>query len=216
MPRHEKIYTVLCTLFTVLTVLGNVTYRKIVTLSLGNLHTFELSVGAILYPLTFLIMDLLTEFFGKKRATFCLKLSIAMDIGVAGAIAAMDTLQATSWSPLGNAIFHEVFGFYAIAFLGSILALYVAQQLDIALYLSIRRVTKGRFLWLRSFGSTSIALFIDTCIVVTVLTSFNVLPLQEWHTLILNSYMFKGLCAIISIPLFYGGIAFLSHLKKEC
>lgn len=204
MVLNDKIYITLCAVFSILTVLGNLTYQKFVSLPLGPFYTFNLSVGALLYPFTFLIMDLLTELFGKDKAIFCIKLAIGMDVFAMAIIMGMDQLNATSWSFLTNDLFHSVFGFYGIAFTGSIIALYVAQKIDVLLYLQIRHWTKGRFLWLRSSGSTAISLLVDTMIVVSVLTLFDVLPEKEFMTLIKGSYGFKLLCTVLNIPLFYG------------
>jgi uncharacterized PurR-regulated membrane protein YhhQ (DUF165 family) len=62
----DKIYTTICVLFAVLIVMGNMIYQKFVVLPILPFHTFELSVGAITYPLTFLLTDLIAEFYGKK------------------------------------------------------------------------------------------------------------------------------------------------------
>ena len=139
MTRNESIYTTLCVLFSVLIVMGNLIYQKFVFLTILPFHTFELSVGAILYPLTFLLTDLITEFYGKEKASFCVKLAISMNIFVACVIIGMDQLEATSWSTVDKMTFYRVFGFYGIAFVGSIIACYIAQIVDITLYLWIRR-----------------------------------------------------------------------------
>ncbi|MGL6187432.1 MAG: queuosine precursor transporter, partial [Holosporales bacterium] len=62
MTKDEKIYTGLSVLFTSLLVLGNLTYQKFIVIK-TPLHHFELSVGAVLYPLTFLLTDLITELY---------------------------------------------------------------------------------------------------------------------------------------------------------
>lgn len=79
----DKIYTILCVLFAVLIVMGNLIYQKFVFLPILPFHTFELSVGAILYPLTFMLTDLIAEFYGKDKANFCVRLAIVMNITVA-------------------------------------------------------------------------------------------------------------------------------------
>ena len=68
--------TTMCVLFSVILVMGNLIYQKFVSLPIFPFHTFELSVGVILYPLTFLLADLITEFYGKPSARFCVKLAI--------------------------------------------------------------------------------------------------------------------------------------------
>ena len=108
MIRQDKIYTSLCVLFSVIIVVGNLTYQKFVSLKFLPFHTFQLSVGAILYPLTYLITDLITEFFGKEKAQFCVRFAVVMNIMTATIITCMDYLPATSWSKINNEIFHQL------------------------------------------------------------------------------------------------------------
>lgn len=215
MAKDESIYTSLCVLFCVLIVMGNLIYQKFVSLPILPFHTFELSVGAILYPLTFLLTDLITEFYGKEKANFCVKLGICMNIFVVCIVAGMDCLDATAWSKIDNTTFHSVFGLYSVAFIGSILACYIAQLADIALYLWIRKLTKGKWLWARNNGSTAISLFIDTFIVISFMTAFHVLPVDRMWLLIINSYLFKLFFSICSTPLFYASVAFLRVLQQK-
>ena len=215
MTRDESIYTSLCVLFAVLIVTGNLIYQKFVSLPLLPFHTFELSVGAILYPLTFLLTDLITEFYGKEKANFCVKLGISMNILVACMIAGMDQLEATDWSKIDNVLFHKVFGLYSIAFIGSILACYTAQTVDIMLYVWIRKITKGKWLWARNNGSTAVSLFVDTFIVITFMTLFHIFPLERMWPLIMNSYFFKLFFSICSTPLFYLLVKIIKTLQRN-
>jgi len=209
MTADEKIYTCLCVLFAVLIVTGNLIYKKFVSLPILS---FELSVGAILYPLTFLLTDLITEFYGKEKAGFCVKLAIVMNVVVAITIMLMDNLNATSWSKVDNEVFHTVFGKYSVNFIASIIASYIAQLIDIKLYLWIRNITGGNFLWLRNNGSTIISLLIDTSIVVSILCVFNVLPIERMLAIIISSYSFKFLFTVCSTPLFYFGVWVIKRL----
>lgn len=209
MTATEKIYTGLCGLFSILIVLSNLTYQKFVALPILPFHTFEISVGAILYPLTFLLTDLITEFYSKERANFCVKFAIIINIIVAGILMFMDSLTATEWSKIDNDTFHHVFGFYSVAFIGSILACYISQAFDIVLYLWIRKTTKGKYLWLRNSGSTSISLLIDTSIVISVMSLFGILPSEQIIPLIINSYSWKLFFTISMIPVFYGLVSLM-------
>jgi uncharacterized integral membrane protein (TIGR00697 family) len=214
MQIQEKIYIFLCATFSTVIITGNLIYQKFVYLPILPFHTFELSVGAILYPLTFLITDLIAEFYGKDKARFCVKLAISMNILTAVIIGGMDQLEAASWSKIDNAMFHKVFGFYSIAFLGSIIANYIAQLVDIKIYLWIRNLTKEKYLWLRNNLSTSISLFIDTTIVISFLTIFGVLPMEQMSSLIINSYIFKLFFTILSTPLFYLSFYIIKTISK--
>jgi uncharacterized integral membrane protein (TIGR00697 family) len=215
MQIQEKIYIFLCAAFSTVIITGNLIYQKFVYLPILPFHTFELSVGAILYPLTFLITDLIAEFYGKDKARFCVKLAISMNILTAVIIGGMDQLEAANWSKIDNAMFHKVFGFYSIAFLGSIIANYIAQLVDIKIYLWIRNLTKEKYLWLRNNLSTSISLFIDTTIVISFLTIFGVLPMEQMSSLIINSYIFKLFFTIFSTPLFYLAFYIIKTISKR-
>src|SRR3989338_1604700 len=137
----DRIYISLCGLFTVLIVTGNLVYRKFVILPILPFHAFELSIGGILYPFTFMISDLLAEFYGKEKARFCVKVELSLNILIAFIMLAMDRLPATSWSIVNDEVFHLVFGHTAYASVISVIAAYVSQRFDITVYLWIRDKT---------------------------------------------------------------------------
>ncbi|XVN41672.1 MAG: queuosine precursor transporter [Rickettsia endosymbiont of Argas persicus] len=166
-------------------------------------YKLELSAGVILYPLTFLIIDIITELYGKEKANFCIRLAIYMNILVTVIIMFISYLPATDWSKINDETFNKVFSYYSVAFLASVIACYTAQAIDVNLYLCILKLTKGKYLWLRSNGSTCISLFIDTTIVISFMTMFSIFPIEQMWTLILNSYSWKLFFTICCTPLFY-------------
>lgn len=214
MTNSERIYVSLCVIFTSLVILGNLTYQKFIVLQ-TPFHSFELSVGAVLYPLTFLITDLIAEFYQKERAAFCIKLAMGVNIVVAMIIAFMDWLPATAWSKITDEIFHTMFGFFCTAFAGSIIACCIAQAVDVYLYLWIRKMTRGKYLWLRSNGSTCVSLFIDTTVVIGFMALFGVLPGEQTWPLVGNSYAWKLFFTIFNTPLFYGSVSAIKYLSSR-
>ncbi|WCR56599.1 MAG: queuosine precursor transporter [Rickettsia asembonensis] len=211
----EKIYIILCTFFTVLIIVGNLIYQKFVYLNIFNFYILELSIGAIFYPLTFLLTDLIAEFYGKERANFCVKLAIIFNIIVVLIISLMDKLEATNWSNVDNITFHKVFGSYHISFLASTFACYIAQLVDINIYLWIRKITKGKYLWIRNNFSTAISLFIDTFIVIGIMSLFNIFPFDQLGQLVLNSYSFKLFFTVFSTPISYLAVWLISLFIKK-
>ena len=203
MSKSDKIYTGLCVLFAIVMVMGNLLYQKFLSIDFFSFYTFELGAGAILYPLTFFITDLIAEFYGKEKANFCVRLSVAANFIAVSMVMLIGAIPATSWSKISDDLFQQVFGLHGIAFLCSIVSCYVAQMIDVLLYLWIRKITKGKILWARSNGSTAISLFIDTCIVIGLLSLFGIIPAEQMWRLIGNSYMFKLFFTICSTPLFY-------------
>ncbi len=199
----DKMYIVLCALFSVLIIICNLTYQKFVYLPVLPFHTFELSVGAILYPFMFMLTDLIAEFYDKKRANFCVRLAICMNVLAALIVTSMDFLNATPWSKIDNTVFHRVFGHYGLAFIANIIACYTAQLIDISLYLWIKKITNGRLLWLRNNGSTAISLFVDTFTAISLLTILGVFPKEYMLVIMINSYSYKLFVTICNTPIFY-------------
>ena len=203
MNIRDKIYIYLCTGFVALIITGNLIYQKFVYLPVYNFHIFELSAGAIFCPLTFLITDLIAEFYGKEHARFCIRLSVTVSILITAMIGIVSSLQATPWSKIDNATFNHIFGGFGIAFISSIIANFIAQFIDINIYLALRKLTNHKHLWIRNNLSTAFSLLVDTIIVISLLTLFGILPLSQLPILVINSYLFKFIFTICSTPLFY-------------
>jgi queuosine precursor transporter len=210
-----KIYTSLCALFALAVVCCNLFYRKFICIDILPFHRFELSAGVLLYPAAFFITDLITEFYGKQYATFCVRLGIACNIVIALVVTGLVQLHATAWSEIDDNIFSLMFGFVGISFVGSIIACYIAQIIDISIYTAIKKVTGGRFLWLRTSLSTAISLLIDTSIITVILAYFGAIPWEQAPSLVLNSYIFKIFFIICSIPVFYAVVAILHRISPS-
>ena len=125
----------------------------------------------------------------------------------------MDYLPATTWSKINDEMFHNVFGYYGVAVIGSIIACYTSQVIDVRLYLFISKITNGKYLWLRNILSTSISLFIDTMVVIVFMTTFNIFPIEQMWMLLANSYSWKLFFSVCSVPLFYVGILIVKQLS---
>lgn len=203
MTKQDKMYIALCALFSVFMVLSNATCQKFLYLPVQPFHTFVLSAGALFYPFMFMLTDLIAEFYDKKKANFCVRLGVSMDLCAALVVLGIDSLQATPWSRVDNSLFHLVFGLSGAVVVANIIACYIAQLADISLYLWIRKLTKGRFLWLRNSGSTAISLFMDTFIAFSLGALFNIIPVEKMWLMMINSYFYKIFMTIVNIPLFY-------------
>lgn len=166
-------------------------------------YRFEISVGIIAYPVTFLVTDMISEIFGRKKAN---------QIVVAGLISAtfiylMITLAilapATNWSPVNDDEFEKVFGLTGPAVFASMVAYLVAQFIDIRIYHFWKRLTKGRKLWLRNNFSTIPSQLIDTAVVLLLLCLFGKIAWERYPGLLVNGFMFKVLFALIDTPILY-------------
>lgn len=213
--RYERVYACLTAVFVVLIILGNFIYQKFAYIPFG-FCTFELSCGVITYPVTFLITDIIAEFYGKKRARFTVKLGIAVSIMVVGIIHLATSLEPTPWCLKVNEEFNHIFGFFGKAFGCSLVATYCSQWLDVFIYLGLKKLTKGKILAFRNFFSTSISLFVDTFIVLSLMTLLKVIPTDQYTSLLFQSYGFKVLFSTLAVPVFYVLVKVLRmYLKAE-
>ena len=203
MKLSDKVYTALCMLFVSFIIVGNLTCRKVVVLNIPFLRNFEIDVGVMLFPISFLLTDLITEFFGKDRVKCCVRLAVVINIIVASIVMFMKHMHAASWSEVDDITFCMVFGFYHVVVVGSMIACYIAQMIDVFVYLCIRAVTKEKFLWLRSSISSAISLLVDTLIMVFFVIISGMQPFEKCWELIRNSYSWKLFFIICNVALFY-------------
>jgi uncharacterized integral membrane protein (TIGR00697 family) len=164
---------------------------------------FEISVGVLPYPITFLITDLISEIYGKKKANQIVTAGIFASFFSMGIVLLANTVPALPTSPVGDDLFNSVFALSPIAVLASMLAYLSAQYVDIAIYHFWKRVTKGRYLWLRNNFSTFTSQFIDTFTVVGLLCIFGVLPWSLFSGLVISGFLFKVFIAFLDTPLLY-------------
>ena len=168
----------------------------------GN-QLFELSVGILPYPITFLITDLISEIYGKKKANQIVIAGLFASFFSMGILWMANVVPALSNSPIDDATFQTVFALSPVAVLASMMAYLGAQFVDIRLYHFWKKLTEGRMLWLRNNFSTFSSQFIDTFSVISLLSLFGVLEWDLFWGLVLSGFLFKVLIAALDTPLLY-------------
>ena len=168
----------------------------------GN-RLFELSVGILPYPLTFLITDLISEIYGKKKANQVVITGIFASFFSMGILLLANSVPAIKNSPIDDTTFNQVFALSPIAVLASMIAYLLAQFVDIRIYHFWKKLTHGKMLWLRNNFSTFSSQLIDTILVVGLLTVFGVLDSTLFWGLVLSGFIFKVMVAALDTPLLY-------------
>ncbi len=204
----NKIYLILAGLFITSLVASNLIFTKIFywypfDINLMGVKLFELSVGILPYPLTFLITDLISEIYGQKKADQVVITGIFASIFSIGLIFISSQVPAIEGSPIDDATFNSVFLNAPLAVLASMLTYLFAQFVDIRIYHFWKRLTKGKHLWLRNNFSTFTSQFIDTLTIVSLLIVFGILPQDKFLVLIVSGFLFKVMVAILDTPLLY-------------
>ena len=204
----KNIYLLLAALFITSLVVSSLIFQKFFywypfgLKVLGN-PLFELSVGILPYPLTFLITDLISEIYGKKRANQLVITGIFASFFSMGILLLANAVPAIENSPIDDNTFNQVFALSPIAVLASMIAYLLAQLVDIRIYHFWKKLTNGKMLWLRNNFSTFTSQLIDTVLVIGLLSIFGVLKWDLFWGLVISGFLFKILVAAFDTPLLY-------------
>ena len=204
----RKIYLYLAALFITSLVVSNLIFQKFFywypfEMTIGGIKLFELSVGILPYPITFLVTDLISEIYGQKKANQVVVAGIFASFFSISIILISDLVPAISSSPIDDQTFSNVFSLSGLAVLASMLAYLFAQFIDIKIYHFWKKLTNGKMLWLRNNFSTFSSQIIDTVTVITLLCLFEVLSWDIFLGLVISGVLFKILVAFLDTPLLY-------------
>jgi uncharacterized integral membrane protein (TIGR00697 family) len=168
-------------------------------------QTFTLTVGMIPFPVTFLLTDVLNEFYGKRAARFVTLVGFGMAvlcyffIVVAGVIPIAPLAQQADWKGVTEASFANVFLGSQRMIVASMTAYIVAQFADIGVFHLLKKRTSNRHLWLRATGSTAVSQLIDT-VVINSVAWVGIMSVDNILAMIASSYTLKIVIAVGLTP----------------
>ena len=202
-----QLYLILGALFVASLVTCNLIFRKFFGVLLFEGSFLELrleqSVGLLPYPITFLISDLISEVYGRKRANEVVFAGLLCSLFVLFIIFVAGNAPATSWSYVSDADFNTVFGQTGLAVAASMCAYLIAQFIDIRIYHFWKNLTQGKKLWLRNNFSTMSSQMIDTAVVLLLLCSSGEIAWERFVQLFTIGVLFKITIAALDTPLMY-------------
>lgn len=214
----DRLYLILGGIFIASLVSSNLIFQKFFTwtawLPFYGDYTFEISVGILPYPITFLVTDIICEIYGRKKADQIVVSGFVASMFIMAVIFIADLATATTWSPINDHTFHKVFGLFGPAIFASMAAYLTAQFIDIRIFHFWKKLTNGKHLWLRNNGSTILSQLVDTSAVLLLLCSFGVIDWDKFGILLINGFLFKMLVALVDTPLFYLFSGFLRQRFK--
>lgn len=211
LTRPQRVYVVCAAVFLTALVIAEATAGKFftaldlpraVTILGERFETVVMTAGVIAFPLTFVLTDVVNEYFGRAGIRFLTYIGLAMVIVEFGILRVALAVPTAPVSPVSDAAFAEVFGTTTRVIFGSVVAYLVGQLLDIALFHRLRQLTGGRHLWLRATGSTLGSQFIDTLVVLTV-AFYGQLSAATILAVTLFNYGYKVVIAIALTPFVY-------------
>jgi uncharacterized integral membrane protein (TIGR00697 family) len=187
---------------------------------LTSVHVFgrewSFSVGNLAFPVTFILTDILNEFYGKavvRRISIIAFVMVGLVVVLCTAADAMPWWSFTTnpeWKGLTPNEFDPVFVGARRIQISSMFAFILANYIDISVFFLLKRMTGNRFLWLRATGSTAISQLIDTA-VITALAFGEQLYFEQYVLMVVFSYVVKLCCAIGVTPIIYGLHSIIEH-----
>jgi uncharacterized integral membrane protein (TIGR00697 family) len=180
----------------------------------GQEGSLSFTAGVLLWPVVFLLTDIVNEYFGRRGVHFVSLLTIGLILyGFVFAYAAIALAPAGWWVGVGaahgvpdmQAAYAAVFGQGLWTIAGSVTAFIVGQFIDVAIFRRVRRYTGERHIWARATGSTAVSQLIDSYIVLYI--AFVLGP-QQWSIGLFLAvgtvnYLYKLTAAVVLTPLIY-------------
>ena len=193
----------------------------IVSANLLGTKIFEIfgvvaSVGIFMYPITFLVTDVVEDVFGKERVKGFVLVGF-----ISVVLVMLFTTLSVLLPPASRYPFNEqyltVFSPSIRIMIASLVAFLIAQYHDIWAFNFWKRKTKGRFLWLRNNASTIVSQFIDTTLFMFI-AFYMVTPkytVDFIFALIIPYYLLKVFIALCDTPFVYLGVWWLKGEKPR-
>ncbi len=194
---------------------------------LGFVMDFNLTAGAVIWPVVFITSDLINEYFGKpgvKRISYMAAAFIAYSFLVIYLTMKLPPAQwwldANNHDSAGNYFnmdfaFNKILGQGQRIIIASLSAFLLGQLVDVFVFQKLRKITGSKMLWLRATGSTLVSQFIDS-FVVLYLAFTGIFSNQQILAIGITNYLYKFTIAIVLTPLIYGGHYVIDkYLGKE-
>lgn len=194
---------------------------------LGFTMDFNLTAGAVIWPVVFITSDLINEYFGQpgvKRISYLTAGFIAYSFLVIFLTIRLPPagwwLDANSQDGAGNYFnmdfaFNKIFGQGQRIIIGSLSAFLIGQLTDVYVFQKLRKVTGHEKLWLRATGSTIVSQLIDSFVVLFI-AFYGTFTVKQILAIGVTNYIYKFTVAVLLTPLIYFGHGIIDkYLGKE-
>ena len=174
---------------------------NIIAVKLIEVGPWIMPVGVIIFPVSYILGDVLTEVYGYRRARQVIWLGFACNLLAVLAIALAQALPpAGFWD--GQAAFERILGYAPRLLLASFLAYLAGEFANAYILARMKILTRGRWLWTRTIGSTLVGQLLDSAVFIAVAFA-GVLPPEALLTAILVQWLAKSAYETAATPLTY-------------
>lgn len=203
--RHLDTITVL---FVAVLLISNIASSKITTLG-----WFTFDAGTLLFPLSYIFGDILTEVYGYKRSRKTIWLGFVCAALMSVVLIIVGMLPAAAdW---GNQdAYDKILGLTPRIVLASLIAFWCGSFSNSFILAKIKVLTAGKWLWLRTIGSTIVGELIDSALFVVVAFA-GLMPTAALITIIISNYLFKTGVEVLFTPVTYKVVGWLKRKEQE-
>jgi len=204
----NSLYPYFAAVFVALLLISNIGAVKLI--EFGPIIT---DGGAILFPLVYIVGDILSEVYGFKAARRVILTAFAVSILASATFYLVQLAPpASDWE--NQEAFESILGFVPRIVLASVIAFLVGQLLNSYVLVKIKERTKERNLWLRLMGSTALGQFADTLIFCTI-AFYGVITGIEFLKYLVIGYFYKSSIEYLFVPITYQVIAFIKRREPS-
>jgi len=198
-------YPIIAAIFCSLLLISNIGATKFI--DFGPIKT---DGGAFLFPLTYILGDVMTEVYGYRAARRIIFTGFGIGI-LAGLTFWLIQISPAAATWQNQAAFESILGFVPQIVAASVIAFLLGQLSNSWTLVWIKKRTQGNKLWARLIGSTIVGEFVDT-FVFTLIASLGRLNFEEFLNYLATGYVYKTLFEVILLPITYRVIA---HVKRH-
>ncbi len=219
MKRDYKFYDFVVALFVTVLLLSNLlSSAKIIDLgmSLGPV-ALVFDAGTLVFPIAYIFGDILTEIYGYRRSRrviwfgFFATALMALFVWLANAMPGEASWQGYA----GDQAFRAILGGVSGLAIASLLAYFVGEFTNSYVLARLKVLTKGRYLWTRTIGSTLVGQAVDTIVFFVMATLLGVFTWELFISLVLTNYLFKVGIEVLFTPITIRVIGFLKKVENE-
>lgn len=180
---------------------------------------FAFDAGTILFPISYIFGDVLTEVYGFKKSRRVIWTGFAM-LALSALVLWMVRImpgEATWQGYAGQEAYDAILGGMSTGgiVVASLVAYLVGEFSNSTVLAKLKVATQGRFLWLRTISSTLVGEGVDSVIFILVATLFGVFPWELFGVLVVTNYIFKVGIEVLMTPVTYRIINWLKRAEKE-
>ncbi len=185
---------------------------NIVAVKLVDFGGLVLPAAVVIFPISYIFGDVLTEVYGYAQARRVIWLGFACNLLAVAAIWVSGALPPAVFWASNQPAFDAILGFTPRLLLASFLAYLVGEFANSAVLSRMKLLTRGRFLWTRTIGSTLVGEGLDSTVFITV-AFMGVLPPEVLPLTVVTQWLFKVAYEVAATPVTYLIVNWLKRVE---